>query len=506
MPRFKQMPMDPSQIMLFGQSVEEAVPEDSDVRAFRDVGECLDYSGIESKCSELGCPPYPPEVMVKVLGYAYSQGVRSSRRIENLCKVDVRFIWLAGGLKPDHNTIARFRKGNWSELVELFRDSVRVCCEMGLVFLRLVSTDGSKIAAAASKRRVYNRSRVERELAAVEEVLREAEEVDRAEDEEYGSASGNELPEGLRDAKERRARLKEVWERLKESKRSSIVESDPDSRVMLVGERTSPAYNMQMSVDSANQVITAMAVTQDETDHGHLPEMIQDVESNTGLSPDVVVADCGYVDEQTLGWIDETGQDVLMPVKEHPQESERDDLFASRCFLRDGVRDVLICPAGRELTFKREHRCGSGLYRTYAVTGCQSCSFHQQCVGRRSASRRVSVSVVSHVRERLRDRLRSAEGRALYALRQQTIEPVFGQMKSNLGFDRFLTWGLQGATAEAALMCLAHNMSKCAAKAAALTHFLVVARVQTVVGQANRWFRRFLGGSSPQALTAAARF
>ena len=127
MPRYKEMPMPPDQIMLFGTSVDEALAADSGVRSFNDVMECLDYSGIQSKCSSLGCPPYPPKEMVKILTYAYSTGVRSSRKIEHRLKVDIEFIWLAGGIKPDHNTIARFRKDNWEHLSGLFKSSVRVC-------------------------------------------------------------------------------------------------------------------------------------------------------------------------------------------------------------------------------------------------------------------------------------------------------------------------------------------------------------------------------------------
>ena len=98
MPRYKQMPLEPSQLMLYGRSVEDAVPMGCDVRA---------------------CPPYPPEAMVKVLGYAYSKGIRSSRKIEQHLNYDVRFIWLAGGLSPDHNTIARFRKENCESPAEM---------------------------------------------------------------------------------------------------------------------------------------------------------------------------------------------------------------------------------------------------------------------------------------------------------------------------------------------------------------------------------------------------
>ena len=465
MPRFKQMPMEPKQLMLFGQSVEDAVPCDSDVRGFNDVMECLDYSRIESRCSERGCPPYPPKVMIKILVYAYSKGVRSSRRIEELTNVDVRLIWLAGGLKPDHNTIARFRKENWKDLTDLFKGSVRVCAEAGLVLLNAVAVDGTKIRSAASKKRVYSQSRVDREMEAVEKILREADEVDRAEDDLYGSGTANTLPEHLRDAKARKAKLEEIAKRLNDSEKSTVVETDPESRVMMSGDGKKPCYNLQASVDATNQVIVGMDLTQNEKDSGELPKMVEQTESNIGLSPDVSLVDCGYSSEKSIKWIDESGHDVLMPLQEHPKDNDRNDLFASRCFMADEERDVLICPAGRELTFRGEHRTGSGTYRRYCANGCQNCSFYGQCVSNGRGSRRVDVSVVAAQRRRLRERLHSPDGRKLYALRQRTVEPVFGQMKSNLGFTRFLVWGVKAAGAEAALICLAHNVMKCISKA-----------------------------------------
>lgn len=155
--------MEPTQVLLFSRSVDEALPSDSDVRGFN---YSLDYSSLESVWTDIGCPSYPPKVLVKIMDYAYSKGIRSGRRIEDLLKVDIRFIRLAGGLKPDHNTIARFRKK-----VELFKDSVLVCCESGLVYLNVVSTDGNRIQSAASKRRIYSKRRIDSELAAIEKIL-----------------------------------------------------------------------------------------------------------------------------------------------------------------------------------------------------------------------------------------------------------------------------------------------------------------------------------------------
>lgn len=465
MPRFKNMPMHPNQLMLFGQSVEGALPEDSDVRIFAEMMGYLDYSSLESKYSDLGCPAYPPDILAKVLAYAYSKGIRSSRKIEEVLLVDVRFIWLAGGLKPDHNTLARFRKSSSSELECLFKDSVKLCMRAGLVFLNSVSTDGTKIVAAASRKRIYDNERLEREMKRVEKILQEAEEADRIEDESYGSGNGREMPDELKNAHIRKEKLKEIARQLEESKSKNVVSSDPDSRVMKTRSHGKcPAYNLQASVDAQTQVIVAMELTQSESDFGFLPSMTAQIEENTGMSPDISLADTGYCDEATLKWIEESKRDVLMPPKEQPQEAKRNDLFASKCFVKDDMRDVLICPASRELRFLSEQRLGSGNYRQYSSKGCRDCSFHKQCCGK-NANRRINVSVVAHIRQDMCDRLKTDEGKEQYSLRQETAEPVFGQIKSNKGFTRLLLHGRVGAIAETALMCMVHNITKCVSHA-----------------------------------------
>ena len=481
MARFKEAPQDPKQVLLFATSVDDAIPADAEVRVLSEVMENLDWSELESSYSDVGCPAYPPRVLGKVLVYAYSNGVRSSRKIEELVENDKRYIWLAGGLRPDHNTIARFRKGKHEQLRALFTESVRLCAEAGLVMLRVVSVDSTKIAASASKRSLYNEARAEKELAAIEEILGEAEEIDAAEDELYGEGNGRELPDDLKDPVKRREKIAQVARRLKAEKVKSISATDPDCRVMKVSGRKRPAYSVQAAVDSENQVIVGMELTQSANDSGKLPEMVEEVESNTGLRCETVLADRGYSDEETFKWLKEKGQDALVVPKEHPS-AKRNDLFCSRCFLPDEENDELICPAGRRLCFQGEYRTGSGRYRLYGATGCWSCSFHKKCVSDGKGSRRVSVSSVSAAREQMRQRLASTEGKLLYGLRKQTVEPVFGQMKSNMRFDRFLLWGKTGATAEAALICLAHNLKKCVRQRAATARAAFCCFLQAVVG------------------------
>lgn len=474
MGHYKEKPLDPSQLMLYGRSVDESVPYDCDVRGFADVMSCLDYSALESKLSDVGCPPYPPAVMVMILCYAYSKGMRSSRKIESLLNFDVRFMWLAGGLKPDHNTIARFRKSNHSELKGLFVEIVRLCCECGLVSLSVVSVDGSKMLAAASRKQVYSQARLDREMAVVERILREADEMDRAEDEQDGDWPDEKLPDNMLDAKARKAKLEVIAKQLAETSGEYVVASEPDSRVMKTSDGKRPAYNLQACVDAENQVIVAMELTQAVNDYGQMPRMASAVEANTGMIPDVLVADAGYPDEETLLWAEDYKSDVLMPVSRHWREAERDDLFASERFEFDEERDVLICPAGRELTFRGEYWTGHGFYRRYECCECKSCSFRSECVSKDRGNRRISISATEPLRRKMRQKLKSEEGKRLYRLRSQTVEPVFGQCKSNRGMSRFLAHGCEGAEAESSLMNMCHNMLKMMNNAVAMAHIVSV--------------------------------
>jgi len=466
MPQFKEMPQDPYQRWLMPLSLDDMVAADDEVRVLSEVMDRLDWSMLEISYSHRGTPPYPPKVMTKILVYAYSKGIRSSRKIEELVCSDVRYMWLSGMLKPDFHTIARFRKEKFDELSRLFADSVRLCKELGLINLNIAAFDGTKMAANASKASLYDKKRLERELEAVKEILREADEIDEREDAEHGDGNGREVPAHLKDAKSRKAILDELAKKLSDSNAKTISSTDTECRMMKTRDGIRPGFNVQVAVDSQNQVVLAMAVTNFQNDYGQLPDMVRRVQENCGMAPVVSLGDSGFSNEASLEALEEMGQDVLVAVNEHPSNTDSNNLFNSKCFLAHLERDVLVCPAGRELTFKGEYQLGSGRYRLYGCTGCSSCSFRNQCVKNGRGSRRVYVSCKEPLRQRMKEKLKSPGGKLVYALRKQIVEPVFGQIKHNRGFRQFLLRGIEGARAEMALLFMGHNLYKCALKAA----------------------------------------
>ncbi len=412
-------PYDQDTLLLMPPSVREWVDPDG-LPAFIDalVGE-LDLTPFLAAHDEpRGMPPYHPAMMLKVLLYGYATGVRSSRRLEARLGSDVGFMYLAGQARPDHKTISEFRRRHLDALEALFLESLVLCQRAGLVKLGRVALDGTKIKASASKHKAMSYGRMDEREASLEaevrRILTEAEAVDAAEDELYGDARGDELPPELRTPEGRLRKLREAKAALEAEARERTGDpeavpepkaqrnfTDPDSRIML----SKPdgfiyGYNAQAVVDEAAQVIVATDITTDATDSRSLPDLVDQVETNTGHRPKRLLADAGYQSDENL---------------EHLASKDIDAYVATR---RDRHSTApASAPRGR---------IPKGL----------------------------------SPRGRMARKLRTKKGRAHYARRKVIVEPVFGQVKEATGFRRFSLRGKTNVTAEWHLVCAVHNLGK----------------------------------------------
>ena len=192
MPKFKEYHQN--QIMLMPPSLEEKVPLEHLARYVNQVVDRLDTSAIEASYSELGCPGYHPKMLVKLLVYGYSMGIRSSRRIQRAAREDIVFMWLAGLQEPDFRTISDFRKSRLKDIKGIFNQILELCCELGMVQCGRISIDGTKIEANSGKHKITFRKKLEKSLSGyeekIDEILREAEEIDAEEDALYGDSDG----------------------------------------------------------------------------------------------------------------------------------------------------------------------------------------------------------------------------------------------------------------------------------------------------------------------------
>lgn len=412
-------PYDQDSLLLMPPSLYDWVDPDGLAAFLSDLVDELDLAPFLAAHDEpRGMPPYHPRLMLKVLLYGYATGVRSSRRIEARLGADIDFMFLAGQARPDHKTIAEFRRRHLAAFEGLFLTALRLCQAAGLAKLGRVAIDGTKLKANASRHKAMSYGRMaEREAALAAEVraiLDEADAVDTAEDARYGDARGDELPEELRRRETRIARIRAAKAALEREARErtgdpdAVPESkaqrnftDPDSRIML----SKPdgwiyGYNAQIAVDDGHQVIVATSLSADATDTAALPDLVDAIETNTGRRPGKLLADAGYVSEDNLAHLEERGIDAYV--------ATRRDRHSAK---------APTAPRGR---------IPAGLSR----------------------------------RERMGRKLTTKRGRAEYRRRKVIVEPVFGQTKEARGFRRFHLRGRAKVTAEWHLVCAIHNLAK----------------------------------------------
>ncbi len=412
-------PYDQDTLLLMPPSLHDWVEPDGLAAFLNDLVDELDLAPFLAAHDEpRGMPPYHPRLMLKVLLYGYATGVTSSRKLEERLAADINFMFLAGQARPDHKTIAEFRRRHLAAFRGLFLDALRLCQAAGLAKLGRVAIDGTKLKANASRHKAMSYGRMtEREAALAAEVqaiLAEAEAVDAAEDARYGDARGDELPPELRRRETRLAKIRAAKAALEAEARertgdpTAVPEpkaqrnfSDPDSRIML----SKPdgwiyGYNPQIAVDDGHQVIVATTLSADPTDTAALPELVDQIETNTGRRPGKVLADAGYASDDNLAHLEERGIDAYVATRRDRHSAKPPS-----------------APRGR---------IPAGLTR----------------------------------RERMARKLTTKQGKAEYRRRKAIVEPVFGQTKEARGFRRFRLRGRVKVTAEWHLVCAVHNLAK----------------------------------------------
>jgi transposase len=433
-------------MFLLPPSVDAFVPADSPTRILSEIIDRLDCRALYQRYAGGGAPAYDPKMMLKVLVFGYSQGIRSSRKLARALEHDLRFMFLSGMSRPDFHTLCRFRKENQGFLQDLFCQTVSLARSCGLVLLEHVAVDGTKLEANAARRNVVDREEMVRQLKRVEEavarILEEADAADEAEDAELKGARGDEVPEELKDLEARKERLDEALRELQESGRKTLVTTDRESRLMKTHGGYRAAYNAQAAVDKEHQIIVAAEVTQQEGDTSQLEPMLDQVEANCEALPQTTSADSGYWSQQSLDYVKRRQTDAYIPA---PSKT-RSQRHALDGWVYDPQRDVFRSEAGREMGFSRERIKDGRRYRVYRT--------------RSQGLKEVWVRQEDAWVLALRSKLATPEGKAVYRLRQQTVEPVFGRMKEVLGLRRLLLRGLKGARIEYLLACSAHNLFK----------------------------------------------
>ncbi len=481
---------DQSQQLLLPLNLGDFVPCDHPARMINAVVDSLDITGIVGTYSVEGNPAYHPRMMLKVLLYAYTCGVYSSRDIEKMLWSDTAFMYLGGLQRPDYRTICRYRSEHLVDFKSVFEQVVRLCREMGLASLGTVSVDGTKIKANASRKKSWDEERVRKEI---DEIVGRAVETDREEDEKYGDVNPHRLPESLNTREKRLKKLGEAKKRLEEqervkkekeektgqqkpkgSKGSNTTKTnitDPDSRLMKSRGAFFQGYNCQAVVDEECQVVVAAMVGNSPVDYDMLLPMLMETRRVNGVLPGRVLADAGYFSFDNLEKANILGVDAYIPDqmyhnkgghdKDKPggkTDEKKKKMYGKDMFNYDPVGDVYVCPSGRTLSFSHVSPNNGVDYRVYFCHDCMGCPRRKECTS--AENRRVTRNPREHLWEAMRAKLGTVEGKKTYAKRMCTVEPVFGNIKKNHRFTEFSLRGLAKAGIEFLLACTVHNLGK----------------------------------------------
>ena len=427
----------------------EWLPQDDIVHLIVEAVAMMDLSKFEAgyKLGGAGKAPFAPQMLLALLIYAYSQGVRSSRGIERLCHRDAGYRFIVGDAIPDHTVIARFRQRHAAEMKEVFLGVLRLCREAGLVKPGLVALDGTKVQGNASLEANRTIGSIEAEIA---QILAEAEATDAREDSETAAQQGATLPKSLAGRADRLARLRKCKEKLERQAAAAAARqqakidareaeeqatgkrkggrkpkaadpsvdpdtnacvTDPDSGIMKTRRGWQQGYNAQIVV-TTGQIIIANDVTTEANDVRQLHPMLAQAQANVVAVADedekdtvalgAAVADAGYWSEANLAAETDGCELIIATQKDHKQ--------------RANLRNA---PAPR---------------------------------GRKPKN--------MTARERMDRKQRTKHGRERYRRRGASVEPVFGQMKDRQGARHFSMRGLERCRGEWNLHAAVHNMRK----------------------------------------------
>jgi transposase len=267
------------QPQLFPECIDDYVSKEAPVRADDALIDAMNLSslGMEWNPNKVGCPQYEPKIMLKLLVYGYSYGVRSSRKLEREAHDNLSFIWWLGGLKPDHKTIAEFRRRNRGALKKVLRDCARICLRLGLIEGNTWFVDGSKFRANAAIDQSWTPKKCQETVARIEEILLECETVDQ---EESGTNSLGQMRAEWADQKILKVQIQSMQRTLEEEGKTSRNRTDPDW-VRVHGRQGSHAgYNRQIGVDEKHGLIVASEVVNQNNDLGQLGAVVEKAQEN----------------------------------------------------------------------------------------------------------------------------------------------------------------------------------------------------------------------------------
>lgn len=495
-----------NQLMAFPPTLDELIVSDHPVRVVNAVLDKVDISVLVEQYRPGGTTSYHPRMLLKVLVYAYINNIYSSRKIEEAVSNHIHYMWLGGMAKPDHNTINRFRSERLQKTLQpIFTQVVMLLCEEGLLNIKELYTDGTKIEANANRYTFVwgksistNKEKIKAQLNDLWQYARgvAAAEMDDTDPSGFDKIAAekvqqtiDKINEALKDKpvkKEVRQKLNyaskhwpaalnkyEQQKKIIGENRNSYSKTDTDATFMRMKEdhmkngQLKPAYNVQISTN--NQYIASYSIHQNTTDTNTLIDHITQHIKSYKQKPRNITADAGYGSEENYQWLED--QRITAYVKHNKfdrmqnETLKNKDAFAADKFEYDEHKDEYLCPIGEPMKHVewniRETKNGyAQVIDKYEAKNCKGCFLKEIC--HQQQGNRVIEVANNYRRLKLKaeKRLKTKRGIEKRKKRCYDTEPVFGNIKHNHNFKRFMLRGIEKVTVETGLIALAHNLRK----------------------------------------------
>jgi len=448
------------QMALFPQVIEDYVAEDDPVRAYDAFVEALDFNRLEIVLDEnkVGNPEYNPKAMLKLLIYGPSYGIRSSRKLERATYHNLSFIWLMGGLKPDHKTISTFRKDNRCVLKNVLKQCAQMCFKLDLIAGNSLFVDGTKIRANASIKNTWTKEKGREYLKKidqrVEAILNECEAIDN---QEQNQPSLVKLNKEIKDKQTLKAKVQAIITELKQDNIKSVNTIDKECTRINSIHGSHAGYNAQTVVDEKHGLIVNADVVSENNDVNQFANQIKQANETLGKKCSTACADSGYANTEELKQIDGQNIKVIVPSQRQASKKEPKEFDKER-FNYNSEKDCYICPQGHKLTYESN----DGKTKRYKITKssiCQQCNCFGKCT-KSPGGRQINRLVDEETRLKLEAQYLQPESQVIYKLRKQKVELPFGHIKRNLGVKDFLLRGIDGVKAEMSVLATCFNVAR----------------------------------------------
>lgn len=494
------------QAMLLPPDLNDLVAANHPVRIVNDVLDKVDISLLIKLYKPGGTSSYHPRMLLKVLVYAYINNVYSSRKIEEAVSQNIHYMWLSGMSKPDHNTINRFRGQRLQQTLQpIFNQVVLLLCEEGLLNIKDLYTDGTKIEANANRYTFVwgksiktSRERIKQQLNDLWQYAQsvaagELDDTDPSGFDKIDAEKVNQTIEAINVALKDKAIKKEVRQKLNYAKRNwpaaldkyekqekiigegrnSYSKTDPDATFMRMKEdhmkngQLKPAYNVQISTNQ--QYIASYSVHQNTNDTNTLTSHISHHIASYKVKPAAITADAGYGSEQNYQWLEDHRIAAYVKYNQFDRQQNtsirQQKPYATDQLVYDEHKDKYLCPSGKTMknigAYTKTNRNGfEQTIARYQTKKCEGCPLQHAC----NPGKHHRVIEVNHNLNRLKaqadKRLKSKRGVEKRKQRCYDTEPVFANIKHNHHFKRFMLRGIKKVNVETGLLAIAHNLRK----------------------------------------------